>query len=305
MIKTLTLTWYGGEPLTAFKIIKSLIERIDLETIIKLKYHSMITNGYLLDEKKSKYFSQHPLNLIQITIDGDRTTHNQRRGLTTGEGTFDTIIENLDIFFKYNDKTQVSIRVNIDSTNMVEFISVYKYLTAKWKTEKLNIYPAFVRDTSEKCSNNCAILDIDGQSNFLFDMYEKYGIAIDLFPKFQLSGCGATKINSYLVGPKGELYKCWNDIGTEDKVIGNLNSVKLKNQYVLAQYLVGPTMFEDPKCIACELFPVCDGGCQWLRLKNINEGTNFNLCSNKKKYLSKFLELHYLASKQGNVSVEI
>jgi uncharacterized protein len=250
-----------------------------------------------LDEKKSKYFSQHPLNLIQITIDGDRETHDQRRGLINGGGTFDTIIENIDTFFKFNKRTNVSIRMNIDSTNITKFILLHNLLTDKWKDENLNIYPAFVSDRSEKCSNNCAILDIEKQNKFIFEMYEKHGIAINLYPELQLSGCSATNVNSYLVGPKGELYKCWNDIGIEDKVIGNLNTEKLNNQHILAQYLVGPSMFEDQKCIACELFPVCDGGCQWMRLKNINEATNFNLCSNKKNYLTKFLELHYLSRK--------
>lgn len=43
----------------------------------------------------------------------------------------------------------------------------------------------------------------------------------------------------------------------------------------------------------CEIFPICDGGCHWVRLKNTNEGKNFDLCSNRKNYITQFLELHY------------
>ena len=34
--------------------------------------------------------------------------------------------------------------------------------------------------------------------------------------------CGAISLNSFVIGPDGALYKCWNDIGYSERSIGNL-----------------------------------------------------------------------------------
>lgn len=89
------------------------------------------------------------------------------------------------------------------------------------------------------------------------------------------------------------MYKCWNDIGIEERVIGHLNNEEITNYNVLTRYLSGPTMFDDQECLECKLFPVCDGGCNWMRQKNVFEGATYDLCTNRKGNLDQFLELHY------------
>lgn len=292
-VETVDIIWYGGEPLANFKTIKNILELLSHEAQIKMGAHAIVTNGYLLDEEKSKYFAQHPLNYIQVTIDGNKETHNERRKLTSGEGTYDTIINNIDVFLKYNDNTNVYIRVNIDATNISEFTSLNKTLSDRWLGKKVSVIPAFVSDVSEGCSTNCNLLQREDQAKFYFDLYEKHGLSINFYPELQIGGCGATSLNYYVVGPEGELYKCWNDIGINEKIVGFLNNDLIPQLDVLAQYLAGPTMFEDDICKSCELFPICDGGCQWKRLKNVNEGKKYDLCIEKKDNLNKFLELHY------------
>ncbi|WP_304581839.1 radical SAM/SPASM domain-containing protein [uncultured Alistipes sp.] len=294
-VKNINLTWYGGEPLTGFKTIQSILSKMDKENI-HLKYHSMVTNGYLLDEDKSKFFECHPLNDIQITIDGSREYHDQRRILSNGGKTYDTIIRNIDTFFKYNKKTYVLIRVNIDSTNKESFFQLYSELTKRWKNELLYISPAFVRGNDENangCSSQCGILNRAEHVKFYFDLKEKYGMDIVFFPRHTIGCCGATTLNYYVVGPSGELYKCWNDIGIQDRVIGYLFNDIIPNYNVLCQYISGPTMFDDEQCKNCSVFPICAGGCQWMRIKNVNEGTHYDLCTYKKDYLEQFLEAHY------------
>jgi uncharacterized protein len=257
----------------------------------------MITNGYLLDEEKSKYFSLHPLNFVQITIDGDKNTHNQRRKLKNGDGTYDKILSNIDMFFEHNNNTNVVIRVNIDTSNVSSYFNLYKELTKRWEGKRLNIYPAFISNYSEGCSNRCSVLNREDQVRFSIDLFDKHQLSINIYPALSIGGCGATNINYYVVGPEGELYKCWNDIGIKDRIIGFLNNNVILNQEVLCQYLVGPTMFDDKECISCGLFPICNGGCQWLRLKNVNEGKKYDLCTIKKNNLDKFLDIHYKMQK--------
>lgn len=289
------ITWYGGEPLAAFGIIKKIMEQISNDKEIRLLNHSIITNGYLLDEEKCIYFSEHPLTHIQITIDGLKESHDKRRILLNGAPTYEKILSNIDTFFKYNTQCEVTIRVNIDTTNVDDYYYLYKSLSERWRDNRLFVYPAFVRDYTQSCASTCGsnLLDRKKRVEFYTELADKYGVNVGFYPEHHVGGCGATNVNYYVVGPEGELYKCWNDIGLKNRIVGYLDSDEVPNQDVLIRYMVGPSMFEDPACQTCNLFPVCDGGCQWLRLKNVYEGGGFDLCTNRKGNLELFLEKHY------------
>ncbi|TFG10481.1 4Fe-4S cluster-binding domain-containing protein [Candidatus Heimdallarchaeota archaeon] len=75
-----------------------------------------VTNGYELDYffeiLKQKYTITY-----NITIDGNRTKHNQRRYLIGKSGSFDKIIDNIDWILR-NTKHIVRIRMNVDDNNV-------------------------------------------------------------------------------------------------------------------------------------------------------------------------------------------
>jgi len=297
-IEAVDIIWYGGEPLANFKSIKNILRKISQDSTIKLGEHGIVTNGFLLDEEKSKFFQEYPLNFIQITIDGLKNSHDQRRILKDGTPTYDKILHNIDTFFEYNKQTRVSIRVNIDAANSDDFVLLYNELTERWKGKNIDVHPAFVGAYTKSCSEQCSVLHQDERIAFYMNLYEKHGLNVRFYPDFQIGGCCATNINYYVVGPRGELYKCWNDIGIETRIVGYLDKDDIPNKNLLTQYLVGPSMFDDEECKKCVLFPVCGGGCQWLRLKNTYEEEKFSLCSHRKNHLDKFLEMHYVVRKE-------
>ena len=59
--------------------------------------------------------------------------------------------------------------------------------------------------------------------HYLHILYEKYGIAgLNILPQPQAVGCAATSVNTFVIGPSGELYKCWVDVGRKEKIIGSI-----------------------------------------------------------------------------------
>lgn len=51
--------------------------------------------------------------------------------------------------------------------------------------------------------------------------------------------CGADCLNSFVVGPTGALYKCWNDIGHPNRVVGSLTDSSIKAyRDIMYQYLL-------------------------------------------------------------------
>lgn len=99
-------------------------------------------------------------------------------------------------------------------------------------------------------------------------------------PQRAAKGCGATSLHSYIIGPKGDMYKCWNDFGEKERCIGNIADKQLKgNTCLMMRYLAVGTELDTAECCDCSLLPVCSTGCPWERLSNAYEAKHFNLCT--------------------------
>ncbi|MBC7281238.1 radical SAM protein [Hoeflea sp.] len=89
------LGWYGGEPLTNFKVIKASA-RYFRKTFTGLpsQFH-LTSNGLLWDEEILDFFAEYEVDLV-VSLDGPKPIHNRNRVGPKGEGTFDRVMANLD-----------------------------------------------------------------------------------------------------------------------------------------------------------------------------------------------------------------
>ena len=284
----LDVTWFGGEPLLALERIKSLTSRFKN---LGLRYTAkMITNGYLLTNKNLKEIETLSIKFVQITIDGMADLHDKRRCLKSGKPTFNTIIGNIDNMQSKYPQIGVSIRVNVDESNEDDFIRLYKFLSDR-HYPNAQVSLAFVKNLSDckTCTNLC---DRNHQAEFIKKVQDKYGICgAFVFPMPERNECAIRNKNAIVIGPQGEVYKCWNDVGDISRVIGKIGG-KVKNETLLLRYLVGADPFEDPNCLNCLLLPVCGGGCPLSRIQNKYEGKNVNYCPLIKDHLYDFLLVH-------------
>lgn len=189
-----------------------------------------------------------------------------------------------------NPQIRLNVRVNVDKTNYADFLELYKFLKDK-HYPTLNVNLAFVKDMTGcyKCNHSC---DMQEQAQIVKDLLQKYGLDFSMvFPRSERYECAIRNRNALVIGPEGELYKCWNDVGNKSKIIGNIDG-KITNEALLLRYLVAADPFEDPKCQECFLLPVCGGGCPYSRIQNEYEGTNINTCLYIKDHLKDFLVTH-------------
>lgn len=288
-VSHLYVTWFGGEPLLAFGRIMSLTKQMQS---LGLKYHaSIITNGYLLTPDKVRLFEELQISSVQITIDGSEQTHNSRRFRKDGAPTYQTILKNIEEAQKCSPQTAINIRVNIDRQNSNEFFDVLSCFRSL-KYPNISVHPGFVNDLSEGGQNHC-VYDSNEMAAFLARAYRKYGYNSKFFyPNNVTNVCGVRKPNAIVIGPLGELYKCWNDVGNFSQSYGYING-KMTNEAVLYEYLVKADHLNDPKCNACVFFPVCDGGCPYLRIENEKAGREQDTCSLFKEHIEDFLMLRY------------
>lgn len=290
------ITWYGGEPLLVPEVIEYLYDKL-LELNIPIFEHGMISNGFLINNKNLELLKKLNLDYIQITFDGLQETHNKKRRHKNDKiNTYDVILNNVGKILTHCTNTKTIIRIHVDANNQNEFYPLYNKLMTKWSSSKIAVYPAFIEGEINSCGGvSCLITEHESKYKFYENLYKDTNLEIDFFPKHHIGGCHANNINGFVLGPDGELYKCWHDVGIEERIIGTVDSNHLNNKGLMFQYLIDSSKFEDETCKNCFLLPVCSGGCSFLRIyKKIKGKDNSSLlCSIGKEYLKELLELYY------------
>lgn len=280
-VKKLHLTWYGGEPLMAFDRTKQIIQRIQEECHAKIGTQSIITNAYLLSDKVIKDMIALGFTNIQITFDGDEASHNKTRFLKGSKGeTFGRIMENLDnLVAQIPDTFKIDLRINVNKENEEDFATLYKKLTERYGAQRINPYPGFIRETSKDGCRMCYKSLFNGKRFQFYKRMAAEGVPVDFFPHVNMhKGCMVNKNDSFIIGPEGEMYKCWNDFNSPERVIGHIQDKKLNNPSLVCHYLYDSSVYNSSGCREYALFPVCDGGCQWFRHQNLFGSSKYNTC---------------------------
>ena len=293
-VKGLCISWHGGEPLIGYKAIQNILNKISTSINIPIIRHQMVSNGYLFTKEMCDFFHKSKLDYLQITIDGTKETHNKTRIHKLGIETYDTIVNNIDMILSNMPNCKIGIRINIHEENKSIYPSINEELKRRWPNENCFVYPAIV---VKQGSCKVACLSPTERAKFYLDLHHNYNLDVNFTPHLRLGSCDGIYENTYVIDPAGSLYKCWADIGIKERTIGNL-AEGVTNWEFVAGYMLGSDKFEDPKCLNCKIFPICNGGCNRFRLEKQYNGTSYNVCPVDEKGLINFLHTIY-AQKQG------
>lgn len=304
-IQTLSVIWYGGEPLLAFDTICSLTKRF---LALGLAYDKvgLVTNGYLLNREKIAQLNDLKINSVQITLDGPPEVHDTRRVLAGGGPTFARILENVDALMDSDYDGECDIRINVDKRNLEHFIGLRSELVARFKGKKLFVYPGRVDVMADQTYDGRCCLDIGEWAGFNLELGRRLEMLPPggLHPWGNLDGtCVANTHQGFLLGPEGELYKCWDDVGRAAMVVGNIHAKDtITNPVLRAQYATGVEPYRDPECRYCAVLPICGGGCAHRRLLSKYQGRDeIKYCSPFKTMLRDYLDAYIDIVRTGEV----
>lgn len=284
-IKHLSVIWYGGEPTMSINTMRYLTN--EFVKLVDTYNAYMVSNGFLLD-KAIPFIKELKISGIQITLDGTQKTHDSTRCLFDGSGTFNKIMDNIHLLLSQEIRPQITIRMNISKDNAQEYVALSNNLYKQFGNQ-VNLYPAFVHDYTGCGLDNC-IDDSLGKATFIKKLYIKHGLYTGLiYPTRSGKGCMRQTMNAFVVGPSGELYKCWHHIGQNGKIVGSImEPATFTNYGNLADMMISKDVIFDKKCRECVLFPSCYGGCADLKCNNAE------CCIPAKKLLEDYLDIHYL-----------
>lgn len=300
------VTWYGGEPLLgeSFSALEFLSGKITASCRSNdIPYSAnIITNGYLLNRKTAEHLAACDVSLAQVTLDGPKELHDQTRALKNGQETFDRILQNIK---ESRDLLRFSIRMNINEANASSVMRLKQLLLEEQILDdkgRVTFYLSPVRSYTSSCqSGDCLSnasfyrLQLDlikkGINNDGFQVVEEY-------PVLKESVCTAVGPDSYVIGPSGELYKCWLDLGRHEHSVGYVDSRGLHLNARINKWHDFLPFSEESECASCTMLPVCMGGCPELNIRSRYEDEN-QACCNWRHYLRE--HLLYLAGLENDV----
>lgn len=267
------VTWFGGEPLLAIDVIENLSKKFMLlKEELNIAYDAdLVTNGYKLSPDNIQVLLACGVTKAQITIDGPEHIHDTRRIVKNGKGSYQKIINNVT---EAVDKgMNLNIRINIDQSNFNEIELLLNDFQQRNLKDKVSFSLGHIANeyiassTTVENLRGATFADLDIK---LLNMLSEHIDSSAWLPSVVTHYCSADSESAFMIGPRGELYQCWDEFGDVTKIVGNISLEDKTNPLHVAEYMeFDPT--QHPKCTNCNVMPLCMGGCSKQRLLHQGE----------------------------------
>ena len=261
--KILELSFFGGEPLLNYKAIKALLEGVKmLSERFDFDIHlTFVTNGTLINQKYVELLKEFKVR-FQITIDGNKDTHNNTRKYKSkllGTDSYGRIMDNLKLLNEQEAEFYFIVRVNYETDTLK---SISKLMADLEFLDKRRTALSLHRVWQHKATEEDSALLIDA-INYINSM----GFVVSTFPlATNLENCYADNYNQAIINYDGNVYKCTARDFSSEQPSGKLNSLGLIEWNT--PLLLDRLALDIPqKCKDCLLLPSCTGICSQKKVE--------------------------------------
>lgn len=276
------LSWFGGEPLLAYDKVLELttFARNYCKELGKTFSCDITSNATLLTPERIEALCEAGVNGYQITIDGDRETHDSIKVLAN-RSAYDKTLANVDVLAKH---THCTLRFNYTHENLKPE-SIISDLKERLSEESLKNLNFFIYKVWQENNEDVDQREVDK----LFEL----GCDIGMHSGYSRFGlCYADQKHFDCVWPDGHVGKCDNQppettpghIDDEGKVEWGDYEDRLR---------LNPFDNSQSECTDCSYLPICWGPCVAKREKMlIHKNENNCLFSNpQKEFTSNLLNI--------------
>jgi uncharacterized protein len=259
-LRSLTLSWFGGEPLLAPSVIEEIMTHARcLEGAYPdLAVRSDITtNGYLLSRPMADRLLSLAVCDLQVSLDGPRALHDRKRVRLGGLPTFDRIWENLLALRARPDRFRVTLRLHVDRDNLDSVPDLLRALAGEFSTD--DRFEVFVRAIARLGGPRDATLPVLAEEESARALVRLRDEASRLGLKLAQANAGdpvcyAAHANSFLIRADGRLNKCTVALDLPANQVGRIHedgTLELDRKRTLAWSRGLDT--DDAKALACPL----------------------------------------------------
>lgn len=274
-VKTLTLLFFGGEPLLEFGLIQRIIDYANSRYPEKDFHYSATTNGTLLTGPILQQCKDYRLNLL-LSIDGDSEAHDRFRRTKNGKGSFGMVADKLTLLKEY--QPWVGARMTVHPALVSRLSQGIEHLHSLGVNQFL-ISPAEGGDCAKQWSEELWTLyehQLRKVRCFCSEVRDRGGhIRVSTLEECKpideskrLWGCRAAR-NTVAVSPTGNLYPCSRFIGMQDIRVGfKLGHVTsgMRAHGVRKSFLEFELACRK-QCAECASAEYCIGGCPAINVE--------------------------------------
>lgn len=271
----LAVKWFGGEPTLEMEMIKKLSDKlITIANKYQIPYSAYIqTNAYLLTQEIIDVLQDKEVKTIEITIDGNKDTHDKLRVLNGGQGTYEKIMENLS---NIRTNIKIEIRCNLHKDNLHAFNDLMNDVDKLKSITHNNITctPRIIRIKDNLPIEGSFLKNsVFTNEEFLEQFHKLYSlnnienptyIDIDYFTGKMKSPCKACNGTGFTIDERGNIYSCSMEVGNIKSVIGNVKSYDNDASFINTngyEFYRNSFCTDREKCKNCVILPICLGRC--------------------------------------------
>ena len=297
---------FGGEPL--LPRTKGFVSKLFKEARHRSLQVGVVTNSTHLDHFIDELNANKDiLRSVQITLDGPKDIHDQRRKFADDRGTFDEVCSSISALLDLGIK--VGVRANIDLQNIDSMPDLLDFMVKRdWVNNpyfSCNLSP--VQDHSLK-KNYPYILSEDklvgkvlgmfkdnphAKNTFSLNMFRNLGHIMSVLKRNTsiqplLYYCEANNLENLVFGPDGYIYACTECMGSKELAIGEFKpALKLYDEAV--KMWDGRNVLALDECKKCDIALLFGGGCAYSALV-VNGDINKPVCNRARETIFAYLD---------------
>jgi uncharacterized protein len=295
------ITLFGGEPLLSSPDQKELIHYILGEAARAELEVCIVTNGYTLSEYIDILKLQ-PVREVQVTLDGTAETHNGRRFLKNGTGTFEKIVKGIDACLQ--NIITVNLRMVVDKRNIDNLPKLADFAIEKGWTKTPHFKSQLGRNYElHFCqSGTDKLFDRISLYERIFELTQKHPQILEFYkPAYSVSrflyensslpmplfdSCPACK-TEWAFDYTGHIYPCTATVGKADESLGTYYPEIYRNEEKIGRW-ESRDVTSIQECRECNLQLGCGGGCA-----SVAKNKSGKICSADCRPIKELLELGF------------
>ena len=264
---TLKVSFFGGEPFMNFNAIKRILSFA--KSFCEDRHIHLIadftTNATLITTQQIDFLKDYQC-LFQITLDGNKTQHNQVKKWNDKD-TYQITLSHIQNLVNLIPNIKLWIRINYDEKTLRTIEDTIKDISSLDKQKVFIIMRKIWQVSAAKIKTSLLLEAIQKEMDA--------GFYVDCYPLSTDRLCFAERINQVLFNIDGKVFKC-STIPSfdESQSYGKLNMDSgeiVWNKNKLA--LLTKNLYTK-KCQNCALFGTCYGACN----KSIHQHPNSDFC---------------------------
>ncbi|MFY9557925.1 MAG: quinohemoprotein amine dehydrogenase maturation protein [Blastocatellia bacterium] len=282
------LTFFGGETLLNFKVVKSTIEYARGRAAELGKYidFSMTTNATMLNEEIINFLADNNVG-VTVSIDGPKESNDRFRVFHNGKGSYEVIAPKIKELIKVHRSRPIGARVTL-TAQVVDVKSIYRHLTEEMGFDEVGFAPVttspvrlyaigdrgldHVLDQFTELANEYrdhALQDKHhGFSNVSDTLQELHQGVSKAYP------CGAG-LGLLGVSPSGDIGLCHRFVDSPAGKLGHIDTGI--DRQAQAAHLDRAHINTKYDCHTCWARPVCSGGCYHEAFVRYGDTSHANL----------------------------